>query len=564
MGRGKEKHSDGDLSRRRVLSMTAAAGIGGVAGCVTSSPGGEQSSRDDASTPEPTETAGTPTSGRTPNSRPGVLHVSVAGADTNPGTETEPLASIQAAIDRAGPGDTVYVHPGEYRENVRIRDGGEPGAPLTLTGPADAVLKPKRENEWEALGVGASHVRVTGLTFSGLYDPDEPENAQSYAKTHLVYLNTNATETGYLEGLVVSPHRIGYAGGALINSKRIKDSAIGGFEVIGPAGAGWLFSERDGHYGEVVYLGTAADKLVERGNFEDYDHTRNVRVHHIDNSAGHPHSELVDCKTGTRNITVEYCTDAGGVQSDDSYWSQAIALGGRDCTVRWNVVRDAMGSGVGIGPVGFKSKFENDSGNGAYLTEPRTEKERRMGKGHAVYGNVFTGNSADAIDFVRESYRPGRDSNPLPEDQRALCGNLFDGYSDGAPDSACPSGLPAGDGVGHLGGESPWSGTAATKGGAFSRHAARPDLDVSVRARDVPAETTIEATVTVTNTGEGSESVTVRLRDRGYLLADETAAVPAGGTRDVRCTSGGLEAPAEVSVTLNGQKIERVRVVDAT
>jgi hypothetical protein len=557
----------GELSRRRLLALAAVAGTGSVAGCALISSDDEQPPGGDSPTPPSSATTQTATqatdSGQGSDGEPAVIHVSKDGAESNPGTEAEPLVSIQAAIDRASPGETVYVHPGEYRENVRIREGGNPGEPLTLTGPADAVLKPKRENQWEALGVGASHVHVTGLTFSGLYDPSEPETAQSYAKTHLIYLNTNATETGYLEGLVISPQQIGNAGGALINSKRIKDSEIGGFKVIGPAGAGWLFSERDGHYGEVVYLGTAADKLVERGNFEEYDHTRNIRVHHIDNSDGHPHAELVDCKAGTRNITIEYCTDAGGIQSDDSFWSQAIALGGRNCTVRWNVIRNAMGSGVGIGPVGLKSKFEGDQRDGGYyVAEPQTATERQMGKGHAIYDNVFTGNSADAIDFVRESFRPGRDSNPLPEDQRALCGNRYDGYSDAAPSSSCPSDLPAGEGVGHFGGESPWNGTAPTKAEAFSQHAAWTDLDISIQAPDVPGETEIEATITLSNTADRTRQLTVRLRDRGYLITSNTVTIPAGETRDVQVSSGGLAATKELAITLDGQKIGRLHVVD--
>jgi hypothetical protein len=545
---------DEKVSRRHLLATVLA---GTVAGCQS----GSSDDPDDTAMQGSTTPARTPTAegGQTPDDQPAILHVSTDGDDTNLGTESRPVASIQTAIDRAGPGDTVYVHPGEYREYVEIREGGDPDAPLTLTGPVDAVLKPPRDNDWETLGVNASHVHLTGLTFSGLYNPDEPENAQSYHRSHLIFLNSNAKEVGYIEGLVISPHRIGYAGGALINSKRIKNSEIGGFKVIGPAGAGWLFSERDGHYGEIVYLGTSPDNVVERGNFEDYDHTRNVRVHHIDNSEGHPHAELVDCKEGTRNITIEYCTDAGGIQSDDSFYSQSVTLNGRSCTVRWNIIRNAKGSGVGIGPWGFISAFEDSSGT--FLAEPQTDKERQMGTDHAIYGNVFTGNRNDAIDFLRASARPGQDTNPLPEDQYALCGNLYDGYTDGAPGSSCPSTLPSGDGVGHLGGDSPWDGTAPTKEAVFSQHTTNANLNVSVIAEDVPAQTEIEATVTVENTGTRSERVVVRLRNHGYLITNKTVTVPAGETRDIQLTSGGLSAPKELAITLNGQKVEPIHVM---
>lgn len=57
-----------------------------------------------------------------------------AAADANPGTVEAPLASVQAAVDRAGPGDTVRIGPGIYRECVRLPRGGEPGRPLRLVG----------------------------------------------------------------------------------------------------------------------------------------------------------------------------------------------------------------------------------------------------------------------------------------------------------------------------------------------------------------------------------------------------------------------------------------------
>ena len=52
-------------------------------------------------------------------------HVSVKGKDTNPGSVSAPLRTIQAAADRALPGDVVTVHEGVYRERVAPPRGGE-------------------------------------------------------------------------------------------------------------------------------------------------------------------------------------------------------------------------------------------------------------------------------------------------------------------------------------------------------------------------------------------------------------------------------------------------------
>ena len=52
------------------------------------------------------------------------IHVATTGLDTNPGTEQQPLLTINRAAELAKPGDTVIVHEGEYREWVQPARGG--------------------------------------------------------------------------------------------------------------------------------------------------------------------------------------------------------------------------------------------------------------------------------------------------------------------------------------------------------------------------------------------------------------------------------------------------------
>ena len=56
-----------------------------------------------------------------------------AAADKNPGTEAKPFRTIQAGVDTAKPGDTIWVKAGLYQDPVHIKKSGRPGEPITLS-----------------------------------------------------------------------------------------------------------------------------------------------------------------------------------------------------------------------------------------------------------------------------------------------------------------------------------------------------------------------------------------------------------------------------------------------
>jgi len=63
---------------------------------------------------------------------PRTWHVSPAGRDGASGEASAPLRSIQDAVDRAGPGDTILLEAGIYSEPVLFDHGGAEGRPITL------------------------------------------------------------------------------------------------------------------------------------------------------------------------------------------------------------------------------------------------------------------------------------------------------------------------------------------------------------------------------------------------------------------------------------------------
>jgi hypothetical protein len=98
-----------------------------------------------------------------------VYHVSPSGSDANPGTAAKPWRSIGKAAATLGPGDTVLVGRGTYRERIRVERSGEPNRYITFAAEPGAApvidgtgLRVEKDEALFEIH-GASHVRVLGL-----------------------------------------------------------------------------------------------------------------------------------------------------------------------------------------------------------------------------------------------------------------------------------------------------------------------------------------------------------------------------------------------------------------
>ncbi|MFO1475594.1 MAG: right-handed parallel beta-helix repeat-containing protein [Verrucomicrobiota bacterium] len=111
------------------------------------------------------------------------FHVAPQGAVNSPGTPDEPLQSLQAAIDLAQAGDTVYLHGGHYRlqQPVQVTRSGSAGRWLTLQAIENEIpvldagaLTNDAVPGFTELGAfnikGARYVRVSGVTVSNSHN----------------------------------------------------------------------------------------------------------------------------------------------------------------------------------------------------------------------------------------------------------------------------------------------------------------------------------------------------------------------------------------------------------
>lgn len=369
-----------------------------------------------------------------------VYYVGEKGFDKNSGSKNQPLATIQHALGRVQPGGTVRLLPGGYSAPAKTLHAGKPDQPITIEGPPAA-------NVHAELAIRHSHVHLLGLTFDGLKDPDEVENPASYAGKNIV-VGPFTPSDEYLTDAKVLPHAVGNTSSPPVRVFRTKHSEIGEFEVIGPAGVGYLYGDQRGHNGEIVKIGRPPDQL---DTHEPIDQSHDIHVHHIANLEGHPHNELVEAEPGTYDILIEYCTDAGGSakyrssENESPSGEAAIGIRGGSSTLRWSVVSNGHGAAVDVGVGGVQSKAE------AFEDVP---DDRFPGKHNSIYGNWLTNNRGIAMKY--EAVGPGTSIDAGPEDQKVVCGNEYNGETMDDPDRECPNGVPESDTIGHLGGDSPW------------------------------------------------------------------------------------------------------------
>lgn len=100
------------------------------------------------------------------------VFVAPDGNDAAPGTAAEPWRTIQVAIDRTGPGDTIFVRPGIYRESLQLVTGGLADAPRRLIASPGAILEsPDSTQSLSAfdLRAGVGFVSIEGFEIAGGY-----------------------------------------------------------------------------------------------------------------------------------------------------------------------------------------------------------------------------------------------------------------------------------------------------------------------------------------------------------------------------------------------------------
>lgn len=148
---------------------------------------------------------------------PGQLwHVSESGRDGRDGSAEQPVRTVQFAVDRAKPGDTIILHPGFYPDPVRITRGGTKDHPVVVRAAelGQAILDSNR-NASVMIGIyKAPYVELHGLEIRWYgHVAIEIEESAHATVTGCRIWNAHwhgAWPTGYAVRVVRSPGFVGH------------------------------------------------------------------------------------------------------------------------------------------------------------------------------------------------------------------------------------------------------------------------------------------------------------------------------------------------------------------
>lgn len=87
--------------------------------------------------------------------------------DRNPGTETKPFRTINAAAQQAQPGDTILVHGGIYRERVIPPRSGKPNQPIVYAAAPGETVILRGSEVWSATPVPADGSSTSSAYWEG-------------------------------------------------------------------------------------------------------------------------------------------------------------------------------------------------------------------------------------------------------------------------------------------------------------------------------------------------------------------------------------------------------------
>ncbi|HLU54477.1 MAG TPA: DUF1565 domain-containing protein [Pseudonocardia sp.] len=320
------------------------------------------------------------------------LYVDPAGNDAGDGSQARPFRTIQKALDRAQPGTTINLAPGEYREQIATQRDGRPDAPITIKGP-ETGQDPSGRYQATLYGTGRiisvdhSYHVFEGFTIDGQEKlkgrefPTDLEEITAFKRSvardvedgRLIYIGAS-DESRDITGVEIRNMFLTSAGGECVRLRNnahdnvIADSVI---QYCGMFGKKSDDTDRfEFHNGEGVYIGTSP-KSDSQPMHENDTSSNNLVTGNIIRTFG---SECFNVKENAHDNVFENNECSGNVESAEFNGSN-IELRGHNNVVRNNTISDSAGVAIKI----------------------KSDDEEYDKGGNVVEGNRISGIAAEAF-----------------------------------------------------------------------------------------------------------------------------------------------------------------------
>jgi hypothetical protein len=302
-----------------------------------------------------------------------VLHVAPTGADTNDGSATAPLLTIQAGLEKATPGTEISLAPGAYREELTTVRAGTADAPIVIKGPETGTDRAGRYRAvvygtGRVVSIDHSYYRLEGFTVDGqekLSHTQFPtaigamnafkDSVQDQVEDgRLVYIGAD-DQARDLTGITLSDMFLSGAGGECVRLRNnAHDNAIVNSVVqyCGLHGKGSGTKRAVYHNGEGIYIGTSPNSDDQPMHANDGS-ARNIVAHNVIRTFG---SECFDVKENAHDNVFEDNICSGNTEPADHDGSN-VELRGYANIVRNNQISDSAGVTMKIASDG--GKYDN-------------------------------------------------------------------------------------------------------------------------------------------------------------------------------------------------------------
>jgi hypothetical protein len=257
------------------------------------------------------------------------------GKDSNDGLSSKrALKTIQKALDKAQPGDTIVILPGSYYQSFKTVRSGTKDKPITIVGMPGSTIYGQKTPRGRVIEVRHSYINLVNLRVDGHFN--RSCNDEDCYKDELVYVVGSPDNP--LEGVNLIGSTLRYALGECVRYKFTSNSEIA-YNRIYHCGLEDFRFGGDGQNGEGIYIGTSPKQLPEGV----VDRSLNNFVHH--NTIATYGAECIESKEGADGTVVKdnFC------MKTKQKTSGGISMRSNDNLLERNVSFDNYGAGIRLG-----------------------------------------------------------------------------------------------------------------------------------------------------------------------------------------------------------------------